>query len=230
MSEPNEVDQITQDLEAIFADFYVPPAEMDLRGVDAATFALGLAYGFDSWQDVRVTANSRRRVAAAGRRWSQEHPTREFLSHAIGSDERSLEHLRLLERAHPECARCEDVLAGLRAEPADDIEEVLAAWLHFQPIDATRGEPGATGRLHIAELESDRPIRAEHMGGVDWMVTVRDPRARRATIRIRWTSGQETTHREEFENDLAVIETEAPEQGTAPESIQVEVTEASDGA
>jgi hypothetical protein len=233
MSEPDETDQMTRDLDAIFADFYAPPTEMDLRGVDAATFALGLAYGFDSWKDVRVAANSHRRVAAAGRHWSQEHPSREFLSHAVGGDERSLEHLRLLERAHPGCTHCEDLLAALRSESAGGntdalADEVLAAWLNFQPAGPTRGEIGATGPLHVADREGDRPIRAEHMGGAGWRVTVRDTGARRATIRIRWTGGHETVHLEEFENDLAVVETEAPEEGAAPEGIYIQVTGASD--
>ncbi len=68
------------------------------------------------------------------------------------------------------------------------------------------------------------------MGGDHWRVTVRDPNARQATIRIRWSGGRETVHIEGFENDLAAVETEAPEEGAAPESIQVEVTEASDDA
>lgn len=228
MSEPNETDEITRDLDAIFADFYAPPTEMDLRGVDAATFALGLSYGFGRWQDIRVVANSRRRVATARRHWSQEHPGREFLSRAVGSDERSLEHLRLLERAHPECPRCEDLMAELRAASVHSVGDELAAWLNFQPIGSTRGEPGDAGPLHIADREGGRPIRAEHMGGDDWRVTVRDPGIRRATIRIRWIGGQETVHLEEFENDLAVVETEAPEEGVAPERIQIQVTEAAD--
>jgi hypothetical protein len=230
MSESHETDEITRELEAIFADFYAPPTEMDLRGVDAATLALGLGYGFDSWQDVRVVANSRRRVATARRHWSEEHPSRDFLSHAVGSDERSLEHLRLLERAHPECVRCEDLLAELRAASAESIDGELEAWLSFQPMVSRRGEPEAVGSLHVSGREDDRPIQAEHMGGDDWRVTVRDPGARRATIHIRWTGGQETVHTEEFENDLAVVETEAPEQGTAPEGIQIQLTKASDDA
>jgi hypothetical protein len=231
MSEPQETDEITRDLEAVFADFYASPTEMDLRGVDAATLALGLSYGFDSWQDIRVAANSRRRVATARQHWSQEHPSREFLSHAVGNDERSLEHLRLLERAHPQCERCEDLVAELRAASGDSIDDhVLAVWLYFQPMESKRGEPEAAGSLHISDREGDNPIRAEHMGGDDWRVTVRDSSARRATIRIRWTGGRETVHPEEFENDLAVVETEAPEAGVAPEGIQVEVTEASDDA
>jgi hypothetical protein len=228
VSEPHETDEISRELEAIFADFYVPPTEMDLRGVDAATFALGLSYGFDSWQDVRVVANSRRRVATARRHWSDEHPSWEFLSRAVGSDERSLEHLRLLERAHPECGRCEGLLADLRAASDDGIDDVLPAWLYFQPIGSTRGEPEAAGSLHVSGREQDRPVRAENMGGDGWRVTVRDPGSRRATIRIRWTGGQETVHLEEFENALAVVETEAPAEGAAPEGIQVHVTEASD--
>jgi hypothetical protein len=230
MSEPRETDEITQDLEAIFADFYAPPTEMDLRGVDAATLALGLSYGFDSWQDVRVAANSRRRVATASRHWSREHPSRDFLTHAVGSDERSLEHLRLLERAHPHCARCEDLVAELRAASADRIDDVLPAWFYFQPLASTRGEPETAGLLHIPGREGDVQIRAEHMGGDDWQVTLRNSSARRATVRIRWTGGQETVHLEEFENDLAVVETEAPEEGAAPECVQVEITEASDDA
>lgn len=230
MSEPHETDEITRELEAIFADFYAPPTEVDLRGVDAATLALGLSDGFDSWQDVRVVANSRRRVATARRHWSEEHPSRAFLGYAVGSDERSLEHLRLLERAHPECARCEELLAEMRAARADSIVDVLETWLSFQPMVSIRGGPETAGSLHVSGREEDRPIQAENMGGDDWRVTVRDPGARRATIRIRWTGGQEAVHIEEFENDLAVVETEAPEPGAAPEGIQVQVTEASDDA
>jgi hypothetical protein len=231
MSEPRETDEITRDLEAIFADFYGPPTEMDLRGVDAATLALGLSYGFDSWQDIRVVANSRRRVATASRHWSREHPSRDFLSHAVGSDERSLEHLRLLERAHPQCERCEDLVAEMRAASADSSDDDISEiWHYFQPVASKRGEPGAAASLHIPDREGDKPIRAEHMGGDDWQVTVLDSSARRATIRIHWTGGQETVHLEEFENDLAVVEAEAPEEGAAPESVQVEITEASDDA
>ena len=228
MNEPHETDAISRDLDAIFADFYGPPTEMDLRGVDAATLALGLRYGFDSWQDVRVVANSRRRVATAARRWAEQHPSREFLSNTVGGDERSLEHLRLLERAHPECAACEEQLAQLRA---DSIELDLE-WRLFQPVQSGRGdgEPGAAGLLHIPDREGDKPIRAQDMGGGDWRITVRDPGARRATIRIRWTSGQETVHAETFENDLADIEVEAPVGGAVPESVQVQVTDAADGS
>jgi hypothetical protein len=230
MSEPHETDEISRDLEAIFADFYAPPTEMDLRGVDAATLALGLRYGFDSWQDVRVVANSRRRVATAARRWAEQHPSPEFLANAVGRDERSLEHLRLLERAHPGCPECEERLAELRAASADSIESELA-WLVFQPIQSERGggdEPGAAGLLHIPDRDEDMPIRAEDMGGGDWRITVRDPGARRATIRIRWTTGHETVHADTFENDLADIEAEAPAEGAVPESVQVQVTDAAD--
>lgn len=230
MSEQHETDEITRDLEALFADFYAHPTEMDLRGVDAATLALGLSYGFDNWQDVRVVANSRRRVAIAKRYWSQEHPSRDYLTHAVGIDERSLEHLRLLERAHPQCADCEDLLAELRAASEDSVDDELAAWLYLQPVASTRGEPEAAGSLHVSSRDHDRPIRAENMGGDDWRVTVRDPGASRATIRIHWTGGWETVHFEEFENDLAVIETEAPKEGVAPEGIKVRVTRASDDA
>jgi len=39
MSEPDEPDEISRELDAIFAEFFGPPTEMDLRGVDPATFA-----------------------------------------------------------------------------------------------------------------------------------------------------------------------------------------------
>jgi hypothetical protein len=65
MSQPNEQDEISRALDTIVGQYFAPPAEMDLRGVDPATFALGICYGFDSWRHVRVVANNRRDVATA---------------------------------------------------------------------------------------------------------------------------------------------------------------------
>jgi hypothetical protein len=240
MTEPYEADEITRELDAIFADYYGPPTEMDLRGVDPATFALGVCYGFDSWQDVRVVANNRRNVATAAAHWAEQHPSREFLAHAVGTDERALGHRQLLNRAHPGCAVCEEQLAQLERQPADDMDRVDPdalpddldlEWLVFQPIEVTRSESeaqDATGLLHIPDRDDNHPITAEHMGDRDWRITVRDPSARRATIRIRWSDGQETAHVVTFENDLADIDAEAPVDGAMPESVRIQVTESTD--
>src|ERR1700726_1836571 len=113
MSELNEPAEIARELDAIFAEFFGPPTEMDLHGVDPATFALGLSYGFDSWQHARVVANNRRNVATAAQHWAEHHPSREFLSRAIGTDESAVRHRELLDRAHPGCATCTDQLRRL---------------------------------------------------------------------------------------------------------------------
>src|SRR5579859_6326926 len=118
MSELDEPDEIARELDAIFAEFFGPPTETDLRGVDPATFALGLSYGFDSWQQARVVANNRRHVATAARHWAEHHPTPEFLSHAAGTDESAVRHRELLDRAHPGCAACEEHLLRLAGVPA----------------------------------------------------------------------------------------------------------------
>ena len=238
MSEPHETDEISRELEAIFAEYYSPPDGMDLRGVDAVTFTLGLCYGFDSWQDVRVVANSRRNVASAHRYWTQQHPSREFLRHTIGADERALEHRRLLERAHPACAECEGQLIRLAQESdaatggidpvaAGDLVKEIEAWLRFQPIGVTRSdswEPEPADLLHVPDRDEDRPITAEHMGGRDWRITIRNPSAREATVHIRWTSRHESAHLVSFVHDLAVIETEAPAVGAQPSSLRIEVS------
>ena len=242
MSEPNEPDEIVLELEAIFADYYVSPTEMDLAGVDAATFALGLCYGFDSWQDIRVVANSRRKVAAAERHWAEQHPSDEFLSHAAGRDESALEHKRLLDRAHPGCARCEEQLERLeratgaswgavgdpdRVDPAAAPDLIDIDWERFQPVAVTRsdsGEPEAADMLHVPDREKDRPITAEHMGGRGWRITIRDPNAHDATVHIRWTGGHESVHVVTFEYDLAVIDADAPEEGARPKSVRVQAT------
>jgi hypothetical protein len=239
MSEPNETDEITRELEAMFADYYFPPTEADLRGVDAATFALGLCYGFDSWQDVRVVTNSRRKVAAAKRHWAEQHPSREFLSHALGTDERALEHQRLLERAHPDCAECEELLvrfaraSAINSDGVDpgtaagDLVSEIEAWLRFQPVGVTRSDtesPEAAGLFQVPDRDDDQAITAEHMGGRDWRITIRDPGAQEATVHIRWTGSHESTHAVTFENDLAVIDAEAPEEGAQPKSLRIQVT------
>ena len=240
MSEPHETDEITRELEAIFADYYVPPTEMDLRGVDAATFALGLCYGFDSWQDIRVVANSRRKVAAAERHWAgQHHPSHEFLNHAAGTDEGALEHKRLLDRAHPGCVSCEEQLeqlergpgAGLgdldRVDPDAARDAIDDDWERLQPVAVTRsdsGEADAADMLHVPDREKDRPITAEHMSGRGWRITIRDPDARGATVHIRWTGGHESVHVVTFEYDLAVIDADAPQDGARPRSVRIQIT------
>ena len=113
MSEPDERDEIGRELDAIFAEFFGPPTDMDLRGVDPATFALGLSYGFDSWQHARLVANNRRHVATAAQHWAEHHPSAEFLSRAAGTDESAVRHRELLDRAHPGCVACEEQLQRL---------------------------------------------------------------------------------------------------------------------
>jgi hypothetical protein len=229
MSEP---DEISRTLDTIFGDYFGPPTEMDLRGVDPATFALGLSYGFDSWQLVRVVANNRRNVATANRHWAQHHPTPEFLSHVVGTDERALGHRRLLDRAHPGCAVCEEQLRRL----SGDLDQVDAAalpdeidfdiWLLFQSVHQTRSATeDAIGLLHIPNRNDDQEIIAEHSGGRDWQITIRDPRARRATVLILWTTGSISEYDVAFENDLADIDAEAPDDGARPERLRIQVTD-----
>jgi hypothetical protein len=232
MSEP---DEISRELDSIFAEYFGPPTEMDLRGVDPATFALGLSYGFDSWQAVRVVANNRRNVAMAERHWAANHPSREFLSHLVGTDERARGHQLLLDRAHPRCATCEEQLRRLSAPDPDlvyagglpDDADFELEWLLFQFDEATRSETAASdtsGPLHI-DWADGQPITAEHYGGRDWRITVRHPSARRAAVWIGWTGDHVTEHSVTFENDLADIDVEAPERGTRPEKVRVRITE-----
>lgn len=237
MSEPNEPDEISRELDAIFAEFFGPPTEMDLRGVDPATFALGLSYGFDSWQHARVVANNRRNVAMARQHWAEHHPSPEFLSHAVGADESALRHRELLDRAHPGCAECEEQLQQLagsdldRVDPNAPPDDIDIAWLLFQPIEVVRRletDPGTTGPLHILGRAADQSITAERYGGREWRITVRDPRARRATVWIGWTSRQITQHTAIFENDLAEIEAEAPEEGAWPNRVRVRISDPPD--
>jgi hypothetical protein len=234
MSEPDEPDQISRELDAIIAEYFAPPTEMDLRGVDPSSFALGLSYGFDSWQLVRVAANNRRNVATAERHWAEHHPSREFLRHVVGTDERALGHRQLLDRAHPRCAECEEQLRQLsavnldRVDPDGPPDDIDLDWLLFQPVHVTRSENDgldASSLLHVPDRGEDQPITAEYDGGNGWQVTVRHPSARRATVRIRWTSGHVTEHAVIFENDLADIDVEAPEAGGRPASVGVRVTE-----
>src|ERR1700721_1571825 len=188
MSELDEPDEIGRELDAIFAEFFGPPTEMDLRGVDPATFALGLSYGFDSWQHARVVANNRRHVATAAQHWAEHHPSREFLGHAVGTDEIDL------------------------------------AWLSFQPMEVVRRQDSATAAarpLHIRGRAQDQSITAEPYGGREWRITVRDPRARRARVWVGWTTRQITQHEVIFENDLAEIDAEAPEEGGRPQRVRV---------
>jgi hypothetical protein len=239
MSEPYETDEITRALDTIFAGYFGPPAEMDLRGVDPATFTLGLFYGFDSWQHVRVVANNRRNVATAAQHWTEHHPTPEFLSHVVGTDERASGHRLLLDRAHPRCAVCEEQLRRLAAGDLDRVDSSalpddidIEAWLLFQPADAVRRSgtdvPDAVRSLHIRDRADDRPITADHYAGRDWRITVRDPHARRARLWVGWTSGHTTEHDVTFENDLAEINAEAPDDQARPERVRVQVTDPPD--
>ncbi len=238
MSQPDEPDTISRTLDAIFAEYFEPPAEMDLRGVDPATFALGLSYGFDSWQEVRVVANNRRNVATAARHWAEHHPTLEFMRHVVGTDESALRHRELLDRAHPGCAACEERLRQLSAidldgvnpeATPDDID--IEFLLEFQPLDVTRSQPEApdiSGPLHIRGRADDQSITAEHHGGRDWRITVRDPRAHQATVWIGWTDGQITRHATTFENDLAEIDAEAPGEEARPRRVRIRITDPPD--
>ena len=173
MSEPDEHDEIGRELDAIFAEFFGPPTEMDLRGVDPATFALGLSYGFDSWQHARVVANNRRHVATAAQHWAEHHPSPEFLSHAAGTDESAVRHRELLDRAHPGCTACEEQLQRLagpdldRVDPLAPPDDIDLAWLAFQPVEVVRRLDSQTETarpLHIRGRAEDRSITAEPYG------------------------------------------------------------------
>ena len=239
--EPNEIgaDEIGRELDAIFAEFFGPPTEMDLRGVDPATFALGLSYGFDSWQQARVVANNRRHVATAAQHWAEHHPSPEFLSHAVGTDESALRHRELLDRAHPGCRICAEQLQRLaaldldrpdldRLDPDTAPDEIDLEWLAFQPMEVVRRLDTGTQAarpLHIRGRAQDQSITAEPYGGRDWRITVRDPRARHATVWIGWTGRQITQHAVIFENDLAEIDAEAPEEGARPQRVRVRITD-----
>jgi hypothetical protein len=249
MSEPDESDEISRELDAIFAEFFGPPTEMDLRGVDPATFAVGLSYGFDSWQHARVVANNRRHVATAAEHWAEHHPSPEFLSHAVGADESAIRHRELLDRAHPGCAACEAQLQRLtrsdldrpdldrpdldrpdldRLDPNAPPDDIDLAWLAFQPMEVVRRLDSQTETarpLHIRGRAQDQSITAEPYGGRDWRITVRDPRARHAAVWIGWTSRQITQHEAIFENDLAEIDAEAPEEGARPQRVRVRITD-----
>jgi len=240
MSEPDQPDEIIRELDTIFAEYYGPPTEMDLRGVDPATFALGLCYGFDSWQEVRVVANNRRNVAMAKRHWDEHHPSPEFLSHVVGTDESALRHRELLDRAHPECTECEARLRWLSAPdpdrvdpdaPPDDFD--IAVWLLLQPMEdvARRSDSPAAEQvrvLHIRGRADDQSITAEPVGDSEWRIAIRDPGARRATVWIGWTGGQRTEHVAIFENDLAEIYAEIPAEGARPQRVRIRVTDPPD--
>jgi hypothetical protein len=252
MSEPDEPDEISRELDAIFAEFFGPPTEMDLRGVDPATFALGLSYGFGSWQHARVVANNRRHVALAAQHWAEHHPSPEFLSHAVGTDESAVRHRELLERAHPGCAACEERLQRLavsdlarvdlarvdldrvdldRVDPDAPPDDIDLDWLAFQPMDVVRRADSTTETtrpLHVRGRAEDQSITAESYGGRDWRITVRDSRARRGTVWIGWTGRQITQHSAIFENDLAEIDAEAPEEGVRPQRVRVRITDPPD--
>jgi hypothetical protein len=243
MPEQDEFDQISRGLDSAFVDFYTPPGELDLRGVDPATFALGLCYGFDNWEDVRVVANSRRNVAMAKEHWTERHPTIEFLSHVVGADEQARGHRALLDRAHPGCPRCLERLDLLsvpipdRVEPdsvgLDRVADAAApdavdlAWLQFQYADAKRSseEAEASGPLNVPGRAPDEAIRAQHFGDGDWYVTVRHPSAHRATVWIEWDNGEITEHTVIFQNDVARIDAEAPDAGVRPARVRVQITD-----
>jgi hypothetical protein len=232
MSEPDDSDEIGRELDAIFAEFFGPPTEMDLRGVDPATFALGLSYGFDSWQHARVVANNRRHVATAAQHWAEHHPTPEFLSHTVGTDESAVRHRELLDRAHPGCPSCAERLQRLAARDLDRVDQgavpddIDLAWLLFQPMEVVRRLDGGTQTarpLHVRGRAQDQSVTAEPYGGRDWRITVRDPAARQATVWIGWTTRQITQHEAIFENDLAEIDAEAPEEGARPQRVRVRI-------
>lgn len=232
MTEQEEFDQISHGLSVVFADFYTPPGDLDLRGVDPATFALGLCYGFDNWEDVRVVANSRRNVTMAKQHWAEHHPSAEFLGHVTGTDERARGHRQLLDRAHPNCPRCQeslDLLPGPdpdRVNPDVPPDAVDLAWLEFQYADAKRSSEGeASGPLHIPGRAADQAIRAQHFGDRDWYVTARHPSARRATVWLEWDNGEISEHPVVFQNDLARIDAEAPHAGVRPARVRVQVTD-----
>ena len=109
--------------------------------------------------------------------------------------------------------------------PPDDID---LDWLAFQPVEVVRrldSETETARPLHIRGRAEDRSITAEPYGGRDWRITVRDPRARHATVWIGWTSRQITQHAAIFENDLAEIDAEAPEEGARPQRVRVRITD-----
>ena len=112
-----------------------------------------------------------------------------------------------------------------RTPPPDDID---LAWLLFQPMEVVRrldSETQTARPLHIRGRAEDRSITAEPYGGRDWRITVRDPRARHATVWIGWTGRQITQHAAIFENDLAEIDAEAPEEGARPQRVRVRITD-----
>src|ERR1700721_2627265 len=174
MGELDEPDEIGRELDAIFAEFFGPPTEMDLRGVDPATFALGLSYGFDSWQQARVVANNRRHVGTAAQHWAEHHPSREFLRHAVGTDESAARHRELLDLAHPRCATCAAQLQRLtrpdldRVDPDGPPDDIDLAWLAFQPMEAVRQLDSATAAarpLHIRGRARAEPSAGAPGGG-----------------------------------------------------------------
>lgn len=239
MSEPDQPDEITRELDEIFGDYFGPPAEMDLRGVDPATFALGLSYGFDTWQEARVVANSRRSVAMAKRHWDEHHPSPEFLSRVVGGDESALRHRELLDRAHPDCTECETRLRWLSAPDPDSVDpdapldDLDIDWLLLQPLEETARrstvrDAEAGHVLHIRGRTDDQSITAEPVGRNEWRIAIRDPRARRATVWIGWTDGRSTQHVAVFENDLAEIYAEVPAEGTQPQRLRVLITDPPD--
>jgi hypothetical protein len=233
MTEPNEPDEISQELNTIFDDYFGPPTELDLRGVDPATFALGLSFGFETWQQVRVVANNKRDVGKARSHWNDgHHPSREFLSHAVGADERARGHRELLERAHGECSSCAARLREMSApdldgtSPGGEPDLLDTEWMEFQPVAVTReadpGEPGEPGRLHIPGRRPSEAIAAQDYGGGNWRITVRHPSAATVRGRIEWSSGQVDRFTEPLRHELAEVAAQAPEIGAQPAKIQTE--------
>jgi hypothetical protein len=99
-------DSIEVALDQIFADFRRPPTERDLRGIDPATFAIGIGYGFTDLAAAAVAKNSRRLLRMAATHWTKAHPSADFLAAAAGTDELSMAHRELLTLAHPNCDSC----------------------------------------------------------------------------------------------------------------------------
>jgi hypothetical protein len=102
-------------LEQVMRGFFVSPDLQDLRELDVATYALGVSFGFDDLRQAQVMANSCRYISNVARWWSEHHPSDDFLDHAARSDDLGELHRLILERAHSQCARCEERLTALRS-------------------------------------------------------------------------------------------------------------------
>jgi hypothetical protein len=107
---PGDPDDITRGLDDIFHDFFGPPTERDINGIEPATFARGLAIGFTDANDALVVENNRRLTAQAALHWEHHHASVAFLGRCVGDSELALAHLKLLNRAHPRCEDCEAMM------------------------------------------------------------------------------------------------------------------------